>query len=384
MHNNKLNITLLISAFLIFAIAMIYGSYYIYKKNYNTTDLFSKYNKNLKSSLNEQIAYQNEIDSKIIDIVNNGGYTFDNPCILNNPYKISPLTSLIIFNTEVPSSVTISINNTTTINYEESINHIIPIVGLTSNAINTVKMIVNDNVKEITIEIPPFNEYIKDLNVKPYMGDNTNLMLINSSDANPYIRGFDHNNNLVYYLKFGNISKANYFKDRMQIVYNGEVINKESSGNIKLDIDYLGRIYSLNKNTEDITDGSYIDYSNSTYLITPFNLNDGYSKNYELTPISDTTSVTIPTIISTSSLLSSLKKAEDYKEEYNLGLNANFINYNFDTNMIKLLLVSKNNDNTYAYDLNYASIIKTDLKGEYGLFIIKEGKYYNLLTTISL
>lgn len=32
MHNNKLNITLLISAFLIFAIAMIYGSYYIYKK----------------------------------------------------------------------------------------------------------------------------------------------------------------------------------------------------------------------------------------------------------------------------------------------------------------------------------------------------------------
>lgn len=354
------------------------------KKNYNTTDLFSKYNKNLKSSLNEQIAYQNEIDSKIIDIVNNGGYTFDNPCILNNPYKISPLTSLIIFNTEVPSSVTISINNTTTINYEESINHIIPIVGLTSNAINTVKMIVNDNVKEITIEIPPFNEYIKDLNVKPYMGDNTNLMLINSSDANPYIRGFDHNNNLVYYLKFGNISKANYFKDRMQIVYNGEVINKESSGNIKLDIDYLGRIYSLNKNTEDITDGSYIDYSNSTYLITPFNLNDGYSKNYELTPISDTTSVTIPTIISTSSLLSSLKKAEDYKEEYNLGLNANFINYNFDTNMIKLLLVSKNNDNTYAYDLNYASIIKTDLKGEYGLFIIKEGKYYNLLTTISL
>lgn len=384
MHNNKLNITLLISAFLIFAIAMIYGSYYIYKKNYNTTDLFSKYNKNLKSSLNEQIAYQNEIDSKIIDIVNNGGYTFDNPCILNNPYKISPLTSLIIFNTEVPSSVTISINNTTTINYEESINHIIPIVGLTSNVINTVKMIVNDNVKEITIEIPPFNEYIKDLNVKPYMGDNTNLMLINSSDANPYIRGFDHNNNLVYYLKFGNISKANYFKDRMQIVYNGEVINKESSGNIKLDIDYLGRIYSLNKNTEDITDGSYIDYSNSTYLITPFNLNDGYSKNYELTPISDTTSVTIPTIISTSSLLSSLKKAEDYKEEYNLGLNANFINYNFDTNMIKLLLVSKNNDNTYAYDLNYASIIKTDLKGEYGLFIIKEGKYYNLLTTISL
>lgn len=382
--NNKINITLLISAFIIFAIGMVYGSYYIYQKNNNVEHLFSKYNKIITSELNEQIKFQTEMDSKIIDISSNGEYTFENPCVINNPYKISPLTSLIIFNTETPEMISVTINNTHTTVFEESTNHIIPIVGLNTNANNIIKLSMRDMTKELLIQTDSLYEYIDDLKIKDYLNGKKNLMLIKSSDAKPYIRGFDSNNNLIYYLKLGNITRANFYESTMQIVYNSEVINNDISCNIKIDMDYLGRIQSLNKYTNDVEDGSLITTLESDYLVTPIDLVPANSSNYDLVPISDTTSVTIPTIIKTSSMLSSLTKASDYKDDYSLSLNGNFINTNFSGQMVKLLLVSKSNQNTYAYDLNQESAIKIDLKGEYALFIIKDGNYYNLLNTLKL
>lgn len=382
--NNKVNITLLISAFIIFAIGMIYGSYYIYQKNNNVDHLFSRYNKVTTSELNEQIQFQTEMDSKIIDISTNGEYTFENPCVINNPYKISPLTSLIIFNTEAPEAITVTINNTYTTLFEESTNHIIPIVGLNTNANNIIKLSMRDITQEIIIRTDSLNEYINDLNTKDYLNGKKNLMLINEKDAKPYIRGFDSNNNLIYYLKLGNITRANYYESTMQIVYNNEVINSDASCNIKIDIDYLGRIHSLNKYTDDVEEGLIINTLESDYLVNPIDLVPTNSSNYDLVPIADTTSVTIPTIIKTSSMLSSLSKASDYKDNYSLSLNGNFINTNFNGQMVKLLLVSKNNQNTYAYDLNHESVIKIDLKGEYALFIIEDGNYYNLLNTLKL
>lgn len=384
MDNNKLNITLLISSFIIFAIAMVYGSYYIYQKNNNIDFLFSKYNKELTSDLNAQIAYQNEMDGKIIDIINNGGYTFDNPCVLNNPYKISPLTSLIMFNTDTPTKVTITVNDTYTKEFSETENHIIPVVGLTTNANNIIKLSMNGIIKEIPIETDSLNEYIDDINVRDYLEQKKNLMLINKSDANPYIRGYDANNNLVYYLKLGNISRANFYENAMQIVYNSKVINKGELQGIKLDIDYLGRIISINKNTEDVTGGIAINSSEHEYLVSPIDLVSNTGDNYELTPLSDTTSVTMPTTMKTESIIEHLTKAEDISEEYELDLNGNYINSNFNNQKVKLLLVSRNNKLTYAYDLSEESSIKINLKGEYAVFIIKDGEYYNLLTTLNI
>ena len=39
-----------------------------------------------------QAEYERDFDSK--------GYTFDNPKVLLNPYKVSPLTALVMFETE--------------------------------------------------------------------------------------------------------------------------------------------------------------------------------------------------------------------------------------------------------------------------------------------
>ena len=47
-----------------------------------------------------------------------------------NPFKISPLTALIIFNTDVDTSISVNVNNEYYFETEVSTNHLIPIYGL--------------------------------------------------------------------------------------------------------------------------------------------------------------------------------------------------------------------------------------------------------------
>ncbi len=59
----------------------------------------------------ELIAYQKETDYRLQEALESGSYTAENPYIELNPYSNSPLTAVIIFNTEEECYISIEVED---------------------------------------------------------------------------------------------------------------------------------------------------------------------------------------------------------------------------------------------------------------------------------
>ena len=99
MKENGVNRVVVISTFVVFAIAMIFVTQYVTSdsKN-NNSKYFKSYNTIENNELTSILKRQDTMDERIKDASENGEYTFANPCIIVNPYDISPLSAVIIFN----------------------------------------------------------------------------------------------------------------------------------------------------------------------------------------------------------------------------------------------------------------------------------------------
>lgn len=86
-----------------------------------------------------QVDFQNNIDEMLLAELASGYYTPEEPLVVVNPYKISPLTALILFQTTEPAQISIDIPGVieqTEINFSFSgylTDHIIPVYGLYPN-----------------------------------------------------------------------------------------------------------------------------------------------------------------------------------------------------------------------------------------------------------
>ena len=97
------------------------------------------------------------MQKKIEDNFKSSGYTIDNPNIILNPYEISPLTALIIFETEEDVEPTVIINgkdaNTTFTNtFASNKVHYLPIYGLYPDYNNEIIIKYGDVSKTIYIK----------------------------------------------------------------------------------------------------------------------------------------------------------------------------------------------------------------------------------------
>ena len=101
------------------------------------------------SLINEQKQYEKDFKSS--------GYTIDNPNIILNPYEISPLTALVIFETADEVEPTVIINgkdkNTTFTNtFESNKVHYLPIYGLYPDYNNEITIKYGNISKTIYIK----------------------------------------------------------------------------------------------------------------------------------------------------------------------------------------------------------------------------------------
>ena len=108
-------------------------------KSTNKTKLES-----IKSLITLQSEYEKEITTK--------GYTFDNPKVILDPYKSSPLTALILFETdnEVIPKITVKgkdKNTTITHEFKKSKKHYLTVYGLYADTNNEVEIEYKDNNK---------------------------------------------------------------------------------------------------------------------------------------------------------------------------------------------------------------------------------------------
>lgn len=191
------------------------------------------------------------------------GYTVDNPKIILNPYKISPLTALILFETPDDASISISIvgkdeGSTFSNTFSKNKKHFIPIYGLYPNSDNKVILSYNDKIYEyhIKTEALPKDFVLEDIS------NDKNLRFINS---NNYPYAIDKNNDVRWFLnkKFvGNLFQL----DNGHFILGDENLLDQNISKDIFEIDLFGKIYYQYSIPSGYY-GSFIENNGALYIL---------------------------------------------------------------------------------------------------------------------
>jgi len=191
------------------------------------------------------------------------GYTIDNPNIIINPYDISPLTALIIFETEKEEQIKITIegkdDKTTYHNtFASSKTHYIPVYGLYPDSENKVIIESKDTKEEYIIKTPSLPTDL--INIET--NDTDKLLFITTDN---YTYAIDSNNDIRWYLtkeyskKISRLSNGNF-------LLSTDKKNENNSNTGLIEIDLLGKIYKEYKINTGYY-GSYTELENSILVL---------------------------------------------------------------------------------------------------------------------
>ena len=196
-----------------------------------------------KYALGYIIKEQREVDKKISEYKNDKKYTLNNPKIIINPYKLTPLTALIIFNTDNSTGVKVIVNGQEMTTVTPAKEHVVPIYGMYADQENKIKLVLDDKKeKEYTIKTEKYDgDMLKIEKTSNKLDDSLYFLSLNFEENCM----FDKEGNLLWYIKgdyAGDIKYLDnghfYISDPYQGT-NGVKINYASF----LEMDYLGKIY---------------------------------------------------------------------------------------------------------------------------------------------
>ncbi len=215
-------------------------SIYFYKETETVSDFLVG---ERHSSILEQVANQKEINERLDKISNEKKYTFNDAYVEVNPYKISPLSGIIIFNTNKEEEVSVYVNDILVTRLESTTKHIIPIYGLLENYDNKVNLVMGDETHEYIMKTSASNiKYPLTVNYKSEVIGNEDIYFTVAS-YETYLTGWDKEGNLRFYLTVDN---------RMDVEWldNGHFLIGTSQGQFAenfvsfVEMDYLGKIYN--------------------------------------------------------------------------------------------------------------------------------------------
>ncbi len=216
-------------------------------------------------SANTEVKIEDNIidrQNEQIEYLKSYGYTLDNPNVILNPYDISPLTALIIFETNdaVPVSITVvgkNSDNSYTKDFEKSKVHYIPVYGLYADYNNKIIIKCQNTEKVVEIKTEKLPKELS--NTKT---NNTGDTLFIADDNLPY--ALDKDGEVRWYLTKKYTGKIEKLSNDNLFLGSDKKDENDLFDSI-LEIDLLGKIYKEYKIDEGYT-GSYIELENS-YLI---------------------------------------------------------------------------------------------------------------------
>lgn len=223
---------------LLILISVLVFVLFIKEDNIISDDLLSD------SVFNEMILYQEQVDDELLAKFNEGIYTLENPLVVLDPYNQSPLTALVLFETDDLVSVSVFIGEDINIEFDDiSYDHIIPIYGLYAGVVNEVKICANE-CYIIEIETSDLPDNYKDITIDTILnGDYSSGINFVSDSIGKY--GFDMNGDIRWYTSVSNyISNGDCFdyKDDLMIFSLGS----GHQGYVELAvIDMLGKVLDV-------------------------------------------------------------------------------------------------------------------------------------------
>lgn len=183
------------------------------------------------------------------DFVSNG-YTIDKPNVILNPYGISPLTALIIFETtqEVSPKVTIAGDDklsTFTNTFDKEKVHYLPIYGLYPDRENTVIIEYGDVKKTVKIKTDKLpDDFILPTSVDAKKDKLTNDLYFFTPSSKGYTCAYDVNGDVRFYLTNYALWKIDRLSNGHLLVSTERLINNPYYMTGMYEIDLLGKIYT--------------------------------------------------------------------------------------------------------------------------------------------
>lgn len=218
----------------------------------------------ISDNMGNIITYQKEADEKISQAMTDEAYTFEKPLVIKNPYKIAPLTAIVIFTTDEKTGIGLAINGKEKAKFEASKSHAIPVYGLYDDTVNEVTL-TDDAGKSIELEIdmPKYKgATITVEKTSEEMSDEFYLVSPDYENTSVY----DRDGRLLWYLDTGDNEGAVVFLDNGHFLISDPY---QGTGGIRinysgfLEMDWLGKIhrqfvgeYGYHHEIEPIKDGS--------------------------------------------------------------------------------------------------------------------------------
>ena len=192
------------------------------------------------------------------------GYTLEEANVIVNPYDVSPLTALILFETEKEEEITIEIlgkdaSTTITNTFSSTKKHYIPVYGLYPDTENKVVLKTKDQIVTYKIKTDPLPTYL----VKETVVNETDTMTFINKDN--YLYALDKNNDVRWYLE--GEYKYNCIKlENGNYLVPTTTLNTNSYPIGLIEIDLLGKVYKQ-YNIENGYYGSVIENETSYYIL---------------------------------------------------------------------------------------------------------------------
>ena len=229
------------------------------------------------------VTYQSNLEKEFkID-----GYTIDNPNIILDPYDASPLTALVLFETDEEVEPTITIigkDELTTYTYKskKSNKHYLPIYGLYADYENTIIIEYGNVRKELTIKTNPLpDHFILPTSIKADKEKLSNDLYFFTPSSRGYTCAYDTNGDVRWYLTNYAIWNINKLKNGHMLVSTERLINAPYYMTGLYEIDMFGKIY----NEYSLDGGYHHDYyemPNGNLLVASdnFNSDEGTVEDY--------------------------------------------------------------------------------------------------------
>lgn len=189
---------------------------------------------------------QNKAEEKFLEKTD---YTIDNPKVVVNPYGISPLTALVIFETKDLTAPMITIEgkdeqSTFTHTFTPAKKHILPIYGLYAGKENKVTIKINKQEKTLTIKTRALpKDLVLPTKVEAKTEELNNDLYFFTPASTGYTCAYDHNGDVRWYLTENFVWDIKRLENGNLLLSSNRLINPPYYTTGLVEMDLTGKIY---------------------------------------------------------------------------------------------------------------------------------------------
>jgi hypothetical protein len=235
-HNKATIVIIVLFAIVIIACLVLSLKIYI-----GTNKVKGYFTNDVASSTWYEVANQKPVNEKLAKIEDDSEYTLTNAYVEQNPYGISPLSGIIIFQTNDAEEVSVYINNVFVTKMEASTKHSIPIYGLYESFDNVIRLETKTESKEYVMTTAASGlEYGLDV-VKSTQ--TTGDLYFTIASYSTHLTAWDTEGRLRFYITENNSMDVEWLNNGHFLIGVTQGQNGEQYIGF-VEMDYLGKIYN--------------------------------------------------------------------------------------------------------------------------------------------